>query len=82
MAAAIIIEFLIGLLMCLAGTIFIMIPFHNAIMDHLFGMGLVMSTLDYQVADVLGWAVIGLPMFILIGAALYAYNSIIYRTGG
>jgi hypothetical protein len=82
MAVAIIIEFLVGFIMSLVAYIFVMVPFHDAIMEQMFGMGLVMSTLDYQVADVIGWAVVGLPMLILIGGALYAYNAIIYRTGG
>jgi hypothetical protein len=82
MAVAIIVEFLVGFIMSLVGYIFVVVPFHDAIMEQMFSMGLVMSTLDYQVADVIGWAVVGLPMLILIGGALYAYNSIIYRTGG
>jgi hypothetical protein len=51
-------------------------------MTFFMGSGLIMSVLNYQIAVVLGWTVIGLPFLLVLFAAISAYNEIVYRTGG
>jgi hypothetical protein len=82
MAAFIILEFLLTLILGLVMYTFALVPAHNAIMSGLMNAGLVMSLRNYQVADVIAWAIIGMPMLLIILAAIYAYNKITYRTGG
>lgn len=82
MAARIALEFILTLITGLLLYIFVLVPVHNSIMDFMMGSGLVMSMLNYQVADVAAWIIISAPFLLIIFAALYAYNSIVYRTGG
>lgn len=82
MAARIALEFIFTLVLGLLIYTFILAPVHNDIMGFMMSNNLIMSTTNYQVADVGAWIIIAVPFLLLIFAAIYAYNAIVYRTGG
>jgi hypothetical protein len=82
MAARIALAFILTIVCGLVLYVLAMVPVHNSIMSFFMNSGLIMSVLNYQIAVVLGWTIIGLPFLLVLFAAISAYNEIVYQTGG
>lgn len=74
-------EFIVDIIAGLFAFIFVGVPVHNMLMTNVMATGLVISKLNGDIANVITWFMIGIPMLILIGATVYAFDNLVYRTG-
>lgn len=82
MAVAIILELVIGILLCLGVYTFVLVVLHNVFYQAILDSGLVISLLDTDLGLLITALVISFPMFIIIGGIIAAYNRLTVRVGG
>lgn len=56
-------------------------PMYNMIVTALFGSHMVVPMLEFNWFTVLMWGILSLPLLLIIGAIIAAYNEIAYKTG-
>lgn len=82
MAVSIVTELILGLLISLGFYTFVLVVLHNVFYDAILTSGLVISSLDTDLALVITAFVISFPMFCLIGGIIHGYNKLTARMGG
>jgi len=74
-------EAIIGFVMTLIADVFCLIPVHNAMVSFVFSSQLVISQFDWQVADVMMFCFMSVPLAAIIFTGIYAWNEITYKAG-
>ena len=81
MAIGVVTELIVGLVVAVVIYAFTLVELHNRVVSYVYSSGLVISTLNAQVGDVIYWAIVAIPLFIIVGGCYYAYADMVYKTG-
>jgi hypothetical protein len=81
MAAFTIVEMLSSLIIGIVYYAYVFSPGYNIIMSCLGGGLLVVGQLDYNILTVLSICIVSLPLVLIIGIVIYAYDEIAYKLG-
>ncbi len=81
MASYTIAEMLTSIMAGLVYYVYVYPSLYNSLVTSLASTGIVIPMLEFNWYTVLFWGICSLPLLLIIGCVIYAYDQIAYKTG-
>jgi hypothetical protein len=82
LAAGVLLELFVGLIILLLFYQWVLVESHDSIMGILYNGHWVISSYNNDWANVLGYCLIGVPLAIILGVPYFAVASMMWKMGG